>query len=569
MTDRSKTWILNLAVPSSDRAKYAMTHSETTSGTAAMPSREAWARAEALAEQFDGNPRFRRRPLDHAFLDRSLLASLALHAAQNPDRPCLVTRDRTTTYADLLDLVGRIGRMITTAKPPPGPIGILLADGAAYAACLFAGLMAGRPILPLDPTSAAERNAWLIDEAGATIVLTDGQAPESTITSGVRVVRLDDPWSLPPADPETITSLLGNDEPAFILATSGSSGRPKLLVHSQRSLGHRANQGGATMDLVPDDRFLFCGGSFASYSKIIYFLAQIRVGSSAHLIDIRTEGVRGLLQRMQDERITVIWAGASLIRMVADVAGAQEALACIRLIRLGGEPPARSDLALLTAVLPPGCPILNAYGSTETISFAWETSVDDDLDPVRVPAGAPHTGGDVLLIDEDGGVCAPGAVGELVIRSRYAALGEWQEGRCVPGRLRPDPNCPSARVYFTGDLARQTDDGVIIILGRKDRMVKVNGVRVEPAEVEEAILTSGHIVDATVLPRQTATSTLLVAFAVARPDAPTDLATRLRDDLRQRLPAVMVPARIVLVDVMPRLPSGKVDAQALLSRLSR
>ena len=136
----------------------------------------------------------------------------------------------------------------------------------------------------------------------------------------------------------------------------------------------------------------------------------------------------------------------------------------------------------------------------------------------------------------------------------------------MPGRLIPDPNEPDLRVYFTGDLARQTAAGVYVIVGRKDRQLKINGQRVEPIEIEGAIREMPGVLDVAVLPRTIGETTSLLGFVVAQPDARPDFIKGLRDMLRSRLPGYMIPARITLLDALPLLPGGKVDGMALLAR---
>jgi acyl-coenzyme A synthetase/AMP-(fatty) acid ligase len=130
-----------------------------------------------------------------------------------------------------------------------------------------------------------------------------------------------------------------------------------------------------------------------------------------------------------------------------------------------------------------------------------------------------------------------------------------------------EPGAPDdpVRTYRTGDVARFHPDGVFVVLGRKDRMLKLNGQRVEPGEVEAALRRSPEIAEVEVLPLDRAGSVRLVAFAVPSPDAAPDLVARLEADLMTVLPRYMIPSRILLLPSMPRLASGKADAQQLLA----
>jgi acyl-coenzyme A synthetase/AMP-(fatty) acid ligase len=154
------------------------------------------------------------------------------------------------------------------------------------------------------------------------------------------------------------------------------------------------------------------------------------------------------------------------------------------------------------------------------------------------------------------------------MRSRHAAMGEWQHGRLVPGRLEADPSDPSLRIYRSGDLARLCPDGVFVVMGRMDRMVKVHGLRVEPAEIETALRRSPEVAQAAAIARDVGARAVLVAFVVpAAPEGAPELEQRLRSLLAADLPAHMRPARIVILPALPMLPGGKRDDGALLRML--
>lgn len=142
-------------------------------------------------------------------------------------------------------------------------------------------------------------------------------------------------------------------------------------------------------------------------------------------------------------------------------------------------------------------------------------------------------------------------------------LGHWGDGRVLPGPVRPDPDCPASRILATGDLVRLHPDGLVELIGRKDRQVKINGQRAEPSEVEAVLRLSAHVVDAAVLTSRDGATARFLGFVVSRPGAPTALATELLATTRAALPAFMRPSGILLVDAIPRLPGGKLDLPAL------
>jgi len=236
-----------------------------------------------------------------------------------------------------------------------------------------------------------------------------------------------------------------------------------------------------------------------------------------------------------------------------------------RLVQLFGEPLWKADVAELRKILPANCLIRSTYGSTEASGLSWFAGEPDNYDSFRSATGILMPDTTALIVDDAGRPCAPGEAGELVIRSRYNALGEWRGGKVECGMFEPAPSDDPMRTYRTGDLARFHPDGVFIVLGRKDRMLKLNGQRVEPGEVEAALRRSPEVAEAEVLSHERAGTLRLVAFAVPIPGAAPDLVTRLEADLQKALPRFMVPSRILLLSAMPRLPGGKVDTRQLLS----
>jgi acyl-coenzyme A synthetase/AMP-(fatty) acid ligase len=211
--------------------------------------------------------------------------------------------------------------------------------------------------------------------------------------------------------------------------------------------------------------------------------------------------------------------------------------------------------------LPEGCEFSYGLGSTEATRIA-EWIVPDGL-PAEEPMlaiGPLSAGQDYALLGEDDAPVPDGAPGELVLRGRHIALGEWQAGKLVAGRMHPDPEQPGVRVFRTGDLVRLGADGMLRFVCRADRQIKINGVRVEPAEVEAVIRANAAVRDAAVVASATGG---LHAF-VAAPDAdPEALRQALIAHLRAALPSSLRPRGVTVTASLPTLPGGKLDMVAL------
>jgi len=470
---------------------------------------------------------------------RPVIAMLREVAARHPDRVAIEDDAGAMTYAALMRAVARVAGKLA---PAAGPVGILLPSSAAYAVAVFAALAAGRVSVLLDAGYPGARTAAIVHATGVDTLL--GEADVAAALHDAAPA---------PALPETYLDL---DAPAFVLCTSGSAGAPKAIAHSQRAMLHWARTTHDALHVRPDD----CVVSLSSPATLGGFTALLSyplAGASIRMLDLITSGLGGLTETLRDGKITILRSTPSLLRSLAELAEARGALQGIRVAQTYGEPLMKTDLAVLRGVLPGFCLVRSTYGSTEASGLSWFAEGADEYDPHRVASGVLMPDTSAVIVDEDGRAVPPGMAGELWIRSRYNALGAWsRDGLAAAGRM-----------FRTGDIARYHCDGVFVILGRRDRMAKINGQRLEPAEVEAALRRLPEVAGAAVLIRPGEAGAALTAFVVARAGA-SPAPPALRRALRSALPAFMVPARIAVVDAIPLLPGGKTDEAALLGMLA-
>ena len=469
-------------------------------------------------------------------LARPIPELLAEAARQHPTRPVLEDGSGPLSFEALL------ARIAAIAIPDgAGPLGLLLPPGRDAVAATFATLAAGRIALLLDPTHPRARTDAILERTGTTQLL-------NTLAQG----------------PAGVRNPLGPDAPAVILCTSGSTGAPKAMAHSQRTMLHWARSITNALHVTPGDRVLSLS-SMASLGGFTALLAFPLAGASLQLLDVATAGFGALVETLRTRPVSVLRASPSLLRRLVTLPDLGATLHGLRIVQTYGEPLLQADLAALRLHLAPHCLVRSTYGSTEASGLAWFARTPESHDPVRVANGTLMPDTQARILDEHGQDCPPGEPGQLAIRSRYNALGEWRDGHLAPGSLIQDPDDPDARIFHTGDLARCTPDGVFVVLGRQDRMVNINGQRAEPAELEAALRRNPHVAAAAALIDATGPRTLLRAYIVPHPAAPPDLPARLRTELRTLVPAYLQPTSITPVATLPLLPSGKIDERALLS----
>jgi acyl-coenzyme A synthetase/AMP-(fatty) acid ligase len=462
--------------------------------------------------------------------------------------------------------VDRLTATILRQPGAPGPIAVLLPAGRAYVVAMYACLASGRVVTLLDASFPEARNAAVAAKVGVTLVLASPGAHFEGLALPVVPVDVDSDSAIDPSaiDHAARRNAIDLDAPALILCTSGSTGVPKAIVHSQRNMLHLARAAYDALHVRAEDRVMPLS-SPTTLGGLTPLFSYPLGGASLHLIDIKARGISGVLSDLAHSPITILRAAPSMLRGLARVPDAARALARLRIVQTYGESFTLSDQQSVRAVLPAECFVRTTYGATECSGLSWYADQRDQHDPIRVPNGTLMPDTEAVILDPSGRACARGEVGELVIRSRYNALGEIVDGRLVGGALEPDPVDPARRIYRTGDLARCDRDGVFVVLGRKDRMIKFNGQRLELGEIEHLLRRHSDVEEAEVLAHTRQSTTQLCAFVVAKPGRGEGLGDSLRKQLRSSLPAYMVPSRILVIPRIPLLPGGKVDVQGLLA----
>jgi len=474
-------------------------------------------------------------------------------AKTHPDRIAADDGVQRLTYREMLAAVVALAAPIAEQTLPGELVGILLPASVDFPVAMLACLAARRLFVPLD---LHYPRTWLdnvIKDAGVTTLIGRFDDPDTAEIAPDGVKRLD--MTARATREAEHHAAAGPDDPAFVLFTSGSTGKPKGIVNSQRALLRRVEQYVGAAHINADDRFLPLSSECTIAGLRERFTALL-TGASLHLIDVRRQGARQILTRLSDGGITMIYAVPALLRALMQLG--QKAPQTLRVVRVGGDAVLWSDVDALRAWLPKDCRIELGYSSTEAPIMQWFVPDDFPREGARIPLGYPLAGNALAVVGDDGQAVTPGETGELVVRSPYVALGCWSGGRCDGADFPADPNNPACRILRTGDLVKLRADGLIDLVGRKDRMLKIRGVRVEPGELEAAIRKMAGVRDVAVFPRRVGANWWLIAYVVGGVDA-----AALKIALRDAVPAALQPQRIHAIDAVPRLASAKLDMAAL------
>ena len=497
-------------------------------------------------------------PFAHDNLERPVIDLFAEQADRHAARPAVDDGTERLSYAELSERMKKLAARIAARTRPGDPVGVLLPASADFSAAMLACFATGRLFVPLDLHYPKAWIADLLASAGVAAVIGrfDGEARD-LVPSGLARIDI---AKLPDKVRDGRYTSVGPDEPALVIFTSGSTGKPKGIVNSQRNLLRRVEHYVNAAHIDADDRFMPLS-SGCTIAGLRERLSALLCGATLYPIDVQRAGARQILARLEETATTMIYAVPALLRTLVTLA--PKGPSHLRVVRVGGDAVLWSDIDLLRGWLPEDCRIELGYSSTEAPILQWFVPRDFPRDGVRIPIGYPLEDDELAILDADGAPVAAGEEGELTVKSPYVALGHWREGRCDPSPFSQAEDDPTKRVLRTGDLVRLRSDGFLDLIGRKDRQIKIRGIRVEPGELEAALRAQDGVEDAAVLPRKLGSSISLVGYAVPRVDAPADLAATLKQTLKAALPAHLQPQRVYPIEAIPRLPSGKLDVRAL------
>ncbi|WP_422770145.1 amino acid adenylation domain-containing protein [Plantactinospora sp. WMMC1484] len=498
----------------------------------------------------------------------TLPALVARQMAATPDAVAVRAGDVEVSYAELDRRSNLLAhRLRGLGVGPDALVGVCLSREVDLVVALLGVWRAGAGYVPLSPDHPREWVNWVLADTGATVVLT-GSAPFDPADSKIRVLRLDDlvtePAGLPgeaPTGPagKASENLATGEHLAYAIYTSGSTGRPKGVMISHAAIANRVDWAVRQHGLGPDDRIL--QKTALTFDAACWeFFAPLVSGGTVVLAPVGAEhDPAALVRAIQRHGVTVFQGVPSVLRLVADDPGWRDCTS-LRLLFSAGEPLHAELCRRLTDGLKVS--LWNTYGPTECAIDVTAHPYDPALPTGPVPIGRPLANLRVLVLDPNGDPVPVGVAGELHAGGVGVARGYLGRPDLTAEKFVPDPyGPPGSRLYRTGDLVRWRADATLEYIGRLDHQVKVNGVRIEPGEVESALVAHPEVSAAVVLAVQTAEGGKRLVGYVTGEHVPA--ADRLRTFLRERLPDPMIPAAFVALPAFPLNSSGKVDRAAL------
>ena len=499
-----------------------------------------------------GPPAAAPRALHHLFAER------VRHQA---DAAALRHGDRTWSYGELDRRSSQLAAHLSSSGlAPESRVGLLLPVSPAFVIGMLGTLKAGGVFVPLEPSHPERRLRFLVRDAGIDWILCDEASPRLPPELADKQMHLDhlpeihDPGEHDGLHPEGL---------AYVIYTSGSTGQPKGVMVEHRSLVNYLRWVNETwLDEVAARLPATTRPSFDAALKQL--LAPLVNGSEVWIpsVEAAAEPAAFLREIRHLEEVILNGAPAFWRLLLEQIElGAEDQAAGLRRLLLGGEALSR-ELVERTHRALPGLEIWNLYGPTEATANATAARVDAGR-PVTL--GRPIANARAFVLDLEQQPVAQGYLGELCLAGPGLARGYLGRASLTAARFLPCALAARAgeRLYRTGDLVRCLPTGELEFRGRIDQQVKVRGQRIEPGEIESALVQHESVSAAVVVahcPDERPDEPSLVAYLVGDPEVP---AQELRHHLRQSLPEYMIPAAQVWLETLPLTATGKIDRRAL------
>ena len=490
---------------------------------------------------------------------------LSRAAARYPRNLAIADSQAEIAYQDLDTLSNQLAsHLLHLRLPLQSRIALCLDRTAAMATAILAVLKTGAAYVPLDPAYPPDRIAHILADARPAVILAGGTGRDAVPHGLAPIIDLEaalrSAASESPDRPEVVVS---SGSAAYLIYTSASTGDAKGVVVSHQNICHYVAAMQSAIGLDSGDRFLHTA-SFAFSSSVRQLFWPLSRGATVALASKQQiQNPIALLEMVKADGVTILDLVPTYWRTCVEVLRGmpteqRSALLENRLrLILSASERLLSDIprAWREEFQHPAR-MINMYGQTETAGIVAVYPIPDAFPTAvqAVPIGTPIPGASLYLLDEDGMPVPAGSSGEIHVGGAGIGLGYHGQTELTAQRFLPDrfSAVPGARLYRTGDLGRARPDGIVEYVGRLDQQIKIRGFRVEPGEIESALMGHAGVTNAAVL----AVDDALVAFVVGE-------TVGLRAFLKSRLPDYMVPAHFVPVERIPLNPNGKVDRRAL------
>ncbi len=473
------------------------------------------------------------------------------------------------SYADLDHAARRVAGCLQAAGVRRGDmVGLYSARSVDAVIATLGILYAGAGYVPLDPTHAPEQLAFIAEDLSlATVLVAPDWATDADRDLGVDVTRIPLAEAIGFAATGAIVSDCGGEDVAYVMYTSGTTGRPKGVAVPHRAIlayGHAQ----PFMQMRADDvvlHFLTIACDGATFE----IWAALLNGASIAVVEAQAPSLDDIASAMIRHSVSAVGWYAGIHHMMIDQR--LEAFATVRLNIAGGDVMSPAHAARLLEAWP-DILLINSYGPTEaTVGALYCHVTPEVLDGGPIPIGRAYDRYDAFVVDEALRVLPEGETGQLVLAGGGVALGYHNRPDRTATSFVPDPRPgKGGTVYLTGDLARQSEDGSFAFAGRVDRQVKLGGRRIELDGVEHVLRTQPGVRGAAVVLLTAERGDRRIAAALLAEDTDgsgSDLIDRVLKGAAEQLHPMTLPRQVRVLPRFPLTSAGKVDRRAVAELL--
>lgn len=495
-----------------------------------------------------------------------------VQAAKTPRATALIFEDTKLTYEQLNQRANQLAHFLRQEHnvKPGSLVAIQLQRSFEMIIGILGILKAGGSYIPLDPTHPPARQAYVLKDTNATLLLTQKNRPIDLPPFAGKTLYLDTIQALLTNQPNTNPE--GNASPdalAYITYTSGSTGRPKGVTARHRSVTHHLtflaqNYGVNEQDIIIQIPTISFDASVRDIFTPLISGAQVVI-----LSEMEAASPRAIAARMQKHSATCILSivPSLLSQLLAEANKLDWPEKSLRLLLTSGEALQVSYCRQAKEIFSSTLEVVNQYGPTECTMTSTFHRVDIENNGSQYALiGKPVANTQIYLLDKYLNPVPIGLAGEVHIGGVEVSPGYLNRPELTAEKFIADPfsNNPDARLYKTGDLARYLPDGTLEFIGRIDNQVKIRGFRVELGEIEAALIAHPSVREAVAIIREDQPGDKrLVAYLIGDETQPQLSQTMLRNFLAEKLPIYMIPAAFVSMESFPKTPNQKVDRLAL------
>jgi amino acid adenylation domain-containing protein len=492
----------------------------------------------------------------------TLVSGFDSQVSSAADAVALISGDGQFTYRAVNLRANRLAHYLMRPDVGVGPgvvAAVCLNRSLDLIVALLAILKAGGSYTLLDPGFPDSRLWTMIDTIGVRSVIMDN-GTAGRLAGGTIPVRLDsDRQAIARQRADCPSVVIRPDDAACVMFTSGTTGIPKGLVTTHQAM-YGTFAGQSYLDFGPDQVYLQCSPVSWDAFALEVFGALMHGGTSVlHQGDRADPAI--IAELVSRHKVTTLQLSAGLFNVMVDEY--TEAFSGLREVMTAGEAASRPHCLKLLRRFPQ-LRLINGYGPAESMGFTTTYHITMGGSDPLVPIGWPIAGKTVYVLDERLQLVPDGVEGEIYAAGVGLALGYASRLGVTAERFVANPyGSPGSRMYRTGDLGRRNPEGDLVFLGRADRQVKLNGIRVEPDEVEASLVALPGVSRAAVIVREDHPGDKrLVGYLVAEAGTVLDT-TSLRRQMAAVVPQHIVPSALVQLDAFPLTANGKLDRNTL------